>query len=140
VKPIILCIAFLLLFGIPALASDTVYFLNPDLQLGTIPANTNVPVTFVLTNSTDATVKIINADPSCECTTVSHAPSEIRAHAVANFDLSFNTTRSRGMVIRTFSVELADGQVTTAQFTARVSDAGATNAAVPPQKDGDAGN
>jgi len=138
VKSIISCVATgaLLLFCLRAAASDAIHFLNPDFQLGTVAANTNVPLTFVLTNGTDATVKIINADPSCECTTVFQSPSEIPAHAVGKFDLSFSSARSSGPVMRTFSVELADGQVITAQFTANVLAAGATNAAASEKNSG----
>ncbi len=97
-----------------------VLFLNPEVQLGAVGANQNVPLTFVLTNGSDAAVKIINADTSCRCVSLSSSPSEVAAHSFGKFDLVFNSSRSTGAVTQMLTVELAGGKIVSAQFSANV--------------------
>ena len=126
---VLLSLAITALHGAEA---DAVQFLKSNVSLGNLAPDQSIPLTFVLTNSSDRAVKIANTDVSCRCVSVVKAPSEIAAHAVGNIELSFSTARLSGAVMRTLTVELEDGQILTGEIEALITDA----APVPP-KEGD---
>jgi Glycosyl hydrolases family 43/Protein of unknown function (DUF1573) len=112
-----------LIFCAHGAETEALQFVNPDLQLGAVAADQNVPVTFVLTNRSDKAVKIANVDTSCRCTSVQKAPDEIPAHGSGAVELNFNSSRSDGSVTQSVVVETAGGQILTAQFSATVGPA-----------------
>ena len=115
---------FLVCLGISKLQgadADALQFVNPEVQLGALGGNQDVPITFVLTNRSDKVVKIVSTDTSCHCTWVLKSPAEIPAHGGGTVDVNFNSSRADGDVTQTLFVETADGQVLTGQLYASVT-------------------
>jgi hypothetical protein len=112
--------------------TNAVRFLNPNVSLGNVSADQDVPLTFVLTNGSARSIKIVNTDTSCRCVSVLNAPAEIAAHAVGNFELSFSPARSSGPVTRILTVELEGGPAMTGEINAVITDQ-----ATAPPKEGD---
>jgi hypothetical protein len=99
---------------------EALQFENPDLQIGAVTADQDVPVTFVLTNRSDKAVKIADADASCRCTSLQKSPEEIPAHSNGAFEWTFNSPRATGEVTQTVEINTSDGQTITGQFHATV--------------------
>jgi arabinan endo-1,5-alpha-L-arabinosidase len=121
--------------GVHGAETNVLQFINPDLQLGALTNDQDVPVTFMLTNRSDQAVRIANVDTSCHCTSVLKSPEEIPAHGSGAVELNFNSSRSDGPVTQSVVVETAAGQILTAQFSAMVGPAAEmavkTNASAP---------
>jgi len=100
--------------------AEALQFVNSDLQIGAVTADTNVPVTFVLTNRSDKAVKIAGADSSCRCTSLQKSPEEIPAHGSGAFEWTFNSSRATGAVTQVVEVDATDGQIIIGQFHATV--------------------
>jgi beta-xylosidase len=120
-----------LIFCAHGAETETLQFVNPDLQLGAVAADQDVPVTFVLTNCSDKAVKIANVDTSCRCTSVQKAPDEIPAHGSGAVELNFNSSRSDGSVTQSVTVETVGGQIFTGQFSATVGSVSAVVTIAP---------
>ncbi len=130
--PLVCGVLSLTIFSSRAADTNALRFLEPIVSLGNVAADQTVSLKFVLTNGLDKSIKIVNTDASCRCVSVLNAPSEIAAHAVGDFELSFSSARSSGPVTRTLTVELEGGQILTGEIDAVVADA----VTVPP-KEGD---
>jgi len=134
-------IAFLLAAGIGAAhesvraaGADALQFIQPELELGTVPYDQDFPLTFELTNRSDQAVKLTNVDTSCHCTSAQKSPDVVPAHGHAALEINFNTSRADGPVTQDVVVETADGQTLTGEFHAWVASraaAGATNLVAP---------
>jgi beta-xylosidase len=101
--------------------ASALQFLNPEMQLGALGGDQDVPVTFVLSNRSGKVVKIVNVDTSCRCTSVLKSPAEIPAHGGGVVDVNFNSSRSDGFVNQSVTLETDAGQILTGQFYASVT-------------------
>ena len=119
--------------AVRAADADALQFIQPEFQLGTVPYDQDVPLTFELTNRSDRAVTITYAGATCHCTTVAESPDMVPAHGRVALEVVFNTSRDDGPVTQDIVVETADGQTLTGEFNAWVllSGAGATNLAGP---------
>jgi hypothetical protein len=109
-----------LIFSVHGAGVEALQFVNPDLQIGAVTADTNVPVMFMLTNRSDKAVKIADADSSCRCTSLEKSPEEIPAHGSGAFEWTFNSSRATGEVTQVVEVDTTDGQIIIGQFHATV--------------------
>jgi hypothetical protein len=109
-----------LIFSVHGAGAEALQFVNPDLQIGAVTADTNVPVMFMLTNRSDKAVKIADADSSCRCTSLEKSPEEIPAHGSGAFEWTFNSSRATGEVTQVVEVDTTDGQIIIGQFHATV--------------------
>jgi beta-xylosidase len=123
-------------FSVHAAETNALQFVNPDLQLGALTNGQEVSVTFVLTNRSDQAAKIASVDTSCRCTSVQKSPAEISAHGSGAVEVNFNSSRSDGSVTQSVTVETADGQIITGQFSAAVGSAAAIAPWIPDRGDG----
>ena len=105
-----------LIFSVHGAGAEALQFVNPDLQIGAVTADTNVPVMFVLTNRSDKTVKIADADSSCRCTSLEKSPEEIPAHGSGAFEWTFSSSRATGEVTQVVEVDTTDGQIIIGEF------------------------
>jgi len=116
------------IFRLHGADTNALQFLNPEMQLGALGGDQDVPVTFVLTNRSDKAVKIVNVDTSCRCTSVLKSPAEIPAHGGGVVDVNFSSSRSDGFVNQSVTLETDGGQILTGQLYASVTH----GAAAPP--------
>ena len=110
----------LMFIGLTA-SGQPIRLVEPDLQFAGLTAGQTQPVTFQLTNGTDAAIKIQSADAACECTTLKQSPAEIPAHGVGEFVWIYDSTRATGPVSQTVTVEIAGGPTIQGQFSTSVS-------------------
>ena len=116
------CVLCLAAVDLAARGADTneLEFIQSERQLGTFTNAVDVPVTFVLTNRSDRTVKITFSGTTCHCTTVANAPDEIRAHGTGKVELNFMPSLASGEVTQAVEIETDAKQILGAQFTANV--------------------
>jgi hypothetical protein len=116
-----LCGLGFLSFHLQAAGADALQFLNQDLDLGALTNGQTVAVTFVLTNRSDQTARLTDAEASCRCTSLQSFPEAIPPHSRRDVVWIFNSLRSTGEVTQTVEISSADGQTLIGQFSASVA-------------------
>lgn len=125
----LLIISALVLLTGAAFAAPAIKVDNPVHNFGTITQGKKLDHTFIIRNSGDAPLKIINIRPACGCTAANATVPMVSPGKISEIKVSFNSANFFGNVTKTIAVETNDPKtpVYTLSLTGTVAEEVAVN-------------